>query len=340
MGFETAATENGRRLGNVLRFAGTVIEFSKRRDLRDEYGYGEACDKNAVFALVKMFADKINADRMIGMAGGDLANDVSFEALVGVSVPRDISDAIYGLRAAGPDLGLVLRLGKDPLITGAGSPERLLWRITVTGGDGGSPWLEDDNHQTETWLPMGISFILEGRHSSEAGRLKGEGEISAGGGRDVCAGKVDRRRVMDASPLFGMIRFDGESWRRTGSGGFVVAAASFEFGCVFEIGRLLAENGLSFADKGGGVLCVNPALMSENTRKCLGQVRSRVMDERRERGPLDRFRAKRLGLPLRRLSVWEERGDDISLGALLQTAELLGVPLASLLPERSVPADV
>jgi hypothetical protein len=79
-------------------------------------------------------------------------------------------------------------------------------------------------------MPFGIAWVGGGNHSIMTGIVRGEGQITT----DL---------VYDLSELFSLVRFDGTSFIRLSDGEEIAFVKDFEFGAIFEIGRLIHEKG-------------------------------------------------------------------------------------------------
>jgi len=131
-----------------------------------------------------------------------------------------------------------IHLATDPVLTFPWVHGRLVDSLTSIGSPD-EPWEEDrENHRVALILPVGVSFFYNGLHSSFAGMLKREGAIKFS--------KDCYHQILDISPLFELLRFDGTTYIIKETGEIAGKAMSFEFGCIFEIGRLLNERGICF----------------------------------------------------------------------------------------------
>ena len=91
-------------------------------------------------------------------------------------------------------------------------------------------------------MPLGITFVEEGNHSIETGIIKCVGSLSFDKSKYNCS-------VFDISPLYQQIYFDG-IYYRTIRNNEIVEKTEFEYGCLFEIGRLLSlQTDIQFKEK-------------------------------------------------------------------------------------------
>jgi hypothetical protein len=233
------------RLGMLLNLTKEIIEYNDKRKNRGSGRY----DGRAPFMVVKTLADKINADNALALAetGKPLySDDVGGEQVLSLMVKkpflgfedivRDTTDGAMSLLREQR-----IRLGHDPAISLVYNRDSFAGAMSDIGSDAGEPWKEDPkNHHAVLFLEMGLTVFTHGVHSAHCGIAKAEGEITVG------ALKCNERRICDISPLYKVLRFDGENWCREKNGTPVTPAVCFEFGAIFEIGRLLMEKGISF----------------------------------------------------------------------------------------------
>ena len=79
--------------------------------------------------------------------------------------------------------------------------------------------------------PIGLTIVYNGNHSSLSGILKGEGTIQA-------------NQTYDLVPTYDYMYFDGIYFRNKINDEKLYKVERFEIGALYEIGRLLAENGI------------------------------------------------------------------------------------------------
>ncbi len=96
----------------------------------------------------------------------------------------------------------------------------------------GGEWMQDKNHRPEVILPFGFAFLDGGNHSIMAGIVQGQGQLTA-------------KSVYDISGLLNHVYFDGVHYRRMDTDEVLSKALNFEFGAIFEIGRLMVKHGVS-----------------------------------------------------------------------------------------------
>lgn len=128
-----------------------------------------------------------------------------------------------------------IHLCKDVILPWPWARSRLIKSITRTGkGRARGPWKQDfSNHSTELWLPFGITWVNGGNHSIAAGIIQGEGVI-----------KPDY--IFDISQVYEHIFCDGLYYRRISDNSIISVAQNIEFAAIFEIGRIMVQNSISF----------------------------------------------------------------------------------------------
>lgn len=96
------------------------------------------------------------------------------------------------------------------------------------------PWTQVNiYHVVELWLPLGIVWVHRGSHSIAAGIIKGEGIIQT-------------YNVFDISAIYDHVHCDGVNYYRTEDQSIITPVENVEFAAIFEIGRLLKANSISF----------------------------------------------------------------------------------------------
>lgn len=217
------------KLSNILLFA--------------KYIGWDSCDKDEnglypVHHFIKLLARRIISDRIMLMtetfhceinAVNDVERFYSNDSFSGIEW-LDYCEKI--------DTDVEIDLDTFPIITGVWRLERLA-KAVKTYGSKEKPWEEKTaNHEVNFYLPMGVVVSTQGHHSITAGDTKGVGKIHIH--------KGSNHKIYNMSALYDIIRFDGENYISKKTGEFITKAASFEFGCIFEIGRLLYENDVDF----------------------------------------------------------------------------------------------
>lgn len=215
-----------KRFNNVMSFAQCLIENS-----------GEYKNK-AAFELMKAYSDKIINDNALEVVSREykMKEDFGFLCLMfGSNKTNDKDYAEISRRLqckAGITGSINISLSKSPVITEVWSSHRLSDSLCRIKGD----WHQTPWHHFTLYLPVGILFVhTNGNHSVYAGCLRRLGCIT-----------VTEDDICDMGSLYEYLMFDGVHYRKVCDNSVVGRAYSFEFGCMFEIGRLIYENNLSY----------------------------------------------------------------------------------------------
>lgn len=96
-------------------------------------------------------------------------------------------------------------------------------------------WKQDyNNHFVDVWLPMGIAWVNGGNHSITVGIVQG--------------GELEPDYYSDISKVYKYVKCDGENFIDINSGINLSKVKSPEFAAIFEIGRMMVDNNISFID--------------------------------------------------------------------------------------------
>lgn len=113
--------------------------------------------------------------------------------------------------------------------------KKLLESLAYIGeGRDWGPWRQDDNHDIELWLPLGIAWARSGDHSLVPFLLDEGAEIIP-------------TDVLDISGVYDYVFCDGRYYRRVEDKSVISMVKCAETAILFEVGRLMVENGLPFA---------------------------------------------------------------------------------------------
>ena len=219
-----------KELNAVLDFAENLIEINNS----NECDFGGKKDNSAIFSYIKHICDVINTNNTFRIIKEKCENKTYIledDILFGDTPNK--SDIISPFK---------VYLGKDSVISSAKDFGKMEYVFKHIGGNG-VPWQEDKiNHSYRLIMPLGITFVEEGNHSIETGIIKCVGSLSFDKSKYNCS-------VFDISPLYQQIYFDG-IYYRTIRNNEIVEKTEFEYGCLFEIGRLLSlQTDIQFKEK-------------------------------------------------------------------------------------------
>lgn len=196
-----------------------------------------AADPLGLSTMVRLIAAPLHARAMASAA---------YQPLHKARSAFDLSDFI-GLTSVTPD-GLSaeslirrsipgryrLRLGRDPILSVPWKRPCLANAVANIGHARRlGQWRARSNHKVELLLPFGLGLVHGGNHSLAAGIANAEGTVIA-------------QDVTDLSPLYEHLRYDGMSMVRTHDGCRLWEPIEEEFGILFEIGRLMVEQGVRY----------------------------------------------------------------------------------------------
>ncbi|MCL2016701.1 MAG: hypothetical protein FWG68_10700 [Defluviitaleaceae bacterium] len=210
-------------------------------------------DKHDIFYLSKLFANQIifndiektlvdneHTDNGYIKRFFDFSSEKSH-------IWRDLDKKFY--QPFSTEQPLILNLKDTPTISNVwparptGGQKSRLARGIAEIGTPKSQWKEQDGekHKASLFLPMGLLVVTEsGNHSIATGVLKSSGNIRIGGDT--------RRKIYDMSELYTFMYFDGVFYRKKADNSIICGTKSFEFGAIFEIGRIVHEYDISFVD--------------------------------------------------------------------------------------------
>lgn len=234
------------RLNNLLDFSRRLIAGGKNNQKSPK----------EVFTLIKMLVDKISCENICEVIESKNTLNHNYELIgfnelsIGYFEKRGLLSKIFNWQADIRDISkiselvsplleieekITISLSKDPVLPAVWKSERLC-DCLLNIGTSSVRWKEDKiNHFVSVWLPMGITLVNNGNHSIATGILKQEGELVLGSGTN--------HEIYDISELYNFMYFDGIYYCAVQNGRRICRARNFDFGCIFEIGRLLCESG-------------------------------------------------------------------------------------------------
>lgn len=261
MDFENDCTEldNAAKLRKILDFAWCVGWGDQSKDANGLY---------PIHNLIRIFADKISYERFTRTIYAETLKPTDIEEFCGHRLFTANRNAFYSITdirrgsLSDPQLSsywlkehiiiadMKLNLNAIPLLCNSWSVEKLENSFKKVG-TAKNTWKENCNtHEVMVLLPFGLTIPTnDGRHSIETGRVKGCGELTITS--EPTANVNAHNKVIDLSFLYDKIEFDGQNYVSRIGKPEKCLAASFEFGVIFEIGRILYENDVDFL----GVKC-------------------------------------------------------------------------------------
>lgn len=240
---------NKARLRNIKDFAKNVIdpkEFNYFDVKNPKYN-----DPASIFFVVKTLTDRIVYDNVFSLFAENKPSknkpgcgNFCFEHFFNASTINEEAKEYVQVCLANKiesDEPVVLKLADTPMITSPFRAERLSEKWSVLGTDA-VPWEEQSGIErpyVNLFLPLGVCFVGDnGNHSVTIGMIKATGEITVG--------KNTHHNIYDISALYDFMYFDGYYYRHRRDDTILSVSNSFEFGAIFEIGRIIKENNIKF----------------------------------------------------------------------------------------------
>lgn len=223
---------NAQRLNVVISISTAILERCK-----DDY--------TPIFTYIKIFSDKMVLDGIVDLLSSNKRSpiegipyffiDNDYNKKTQYKIRETISKAFEWIDVP---IHTSIDLSTSPIINFPWSHKRLI-RSFIDIGTPDNPWEEDfRNHDVRLVLPMGLTYVVAGTHSTFTGMMKRKGII------DISPDS--HHHVMDISSLFSILRFNGTNYIIEGTDEIAGTSTSFEFGCIFEIGRLLYQRGICY----------------------------------------------------------------------------------------------
>ena len=214
---------NKKRLENLLRFSQDIVN--------NNYSHTAA----AIFHIIKILTDRINSTQCIDRLCENLDDNI---------FPEDISDDFitdtkYEVIIDKP---LTIFLNRNPVLVNLKDRDKIIDNL-ITVGTKENKWKQNtstgtDKHCFNLFLPIGVTDICEGNHSAFSGIVKGVGELTFNP-------KDSEQKVFDISYLYDKIYYDGYHYRDIKSNKRI-GSVPYEYGCIFEIGRIISKSNISF----------------------------------------------------------------------------------------------
>lgn len=129
---------------------------------------------------------------------------------------------------------LSICLNHDAVLPFPWEPTRFTNCLTYIGTDVNEPFLfQPNNHFSKLILPLGLTIIYNGNHSTTCGIIKGEGFIEV-------------KEIVDNSENCDNFYFDGTYICRNSDNSKIHKIKQFEYGVLFELSRLIHTYNIDF----------------------------------------------------------------------------------------------
>lgn len=215
--FKNNKADNQQRLNAVLA---KVELLAQSNDIRSH---------KTVFYIIKIYADYINSVANTKLLQGETAEDILNDmVLTNTSYPFTLNHSYN------------IELGRFPIVTTIWNENSQI-RTPAEVGNKDNEWKENPiSHFYKLFLPVGLIVVFNGNHSINSGIIKATGFL------EISPSKPNLS-VYDISPLYHKIYFNGDSYIEK-STDRKICKTKFEYGCIFEIGRIMNKYNISFLD--------------------------------------------------------------------------------------------
>ena len=228
--------KRAEEFNNIMDFANSVL---KEFNTRKQYGYNEIeVKENPLIDVIRVLGKKLQTEYLTYLLSTEevstkdniVARRVMFETFTPINENGLKLDSL--MKEIQSDKKIFLN--KDVVLPWAWERTRLINCIARIGeGRHCGKWEQDNNHTTELWLPMGITWVSSGNHSISTGIIQGDGVLAP-------------TKIYDMSQIYDYIYCDGIYYRLKFDNSIFQSVSNVEFAAIFEIGRLMIENNISF----------------------------------------------------------------------------------------------
>lgn len=219
---ERESIEKKEKLDNVLKIADKLIKQKNIKDVRE----------SPVYSLIRAISNLHLYDIVRELYEGEDVTDIQS---IYNDVGRYLNSSVTFNNSKSFKLGkseIDINLSKDAVLVCAWSEERFINALLKIGKNVGNKFeYKKINHMATYIYPLGLAIVYNGNHSILSGILKGEGVIQA-------------NQTYDLEPTYDYMYFDGVYFRNKDNDEVIYKVRRFEIGILYEIGRLLAENGI------------------------------------------------------------------------------------------------
>lgn len=209
------------RLERLLDFASDCLENVHR--------------KETLFYLVKIYADKLNICRNDEL----ITYPDESSKFWGSKEKFDVFEDFFV--ANGKEVSFehpfTISLTKNAVISNV-RKKKSLYETLDEIGKPENPWVVTTDHSYRLFLPFGVTEVYDGNHSANCGKIKGEGILTFPNKNNVS-------EIFDISSLYGRYYFNGVDFCSYADKKDKVRT-SFEIGCIYELGRIINDNGIQF----------------------------------------------------------------------------------------------
>lgn len=222
---------------SIMRFSRSVLDQSK--DFKKSNERLKEENKHPLIDVVRLIGRQLQSQYLTNLL---YERDVS---LIPILSPEEVLfDPSAWISKDGTNFEDVMRelktdkvisLNRDLVLPWSWKKSRLVTCIAQIGeGRRSGEWRQDhNNHYVNLWLPMGIAWVGSGNHSISTGIIQGKGHIIP-------------ENVYDISIVYEYVYCDGVNYYRKEDGSIISPVMNAEFAAIFEIGRIMTENSISY----------------------------------------------------------------------------------------------
>lgn len=225
----------------LLYFANEIIR--KANEYENGYFKEYIYEYHPIFKYINVLTDRIQTKYLCELIENDFDNEYSNGKFkIENTFPITEKNKLILLK---DKKEIKIELGKDPTLSAPWRKDRLLKCFVTIGSEikyiekayntkEKASWKQhNQNHVSTLYMPMGVTIMANGYHSSATGILKKEGIV-----------EVDE--IIDLSDTYDTIKFNGEYFINIESNEKICKPSFYEFGIIYEIGRLIKEKGITF----------------------------------------------------------------------------------------------
>ena len=213
--FKNKKADNRQKLNAVLA---KIELLAQSDDIRNH---------KTIFYIIKIYADYINSLTNTKLLQGEKTDSILNDmVLTNDSYPFTLNHSYN------------IELGRFPIVTTIWNENSQI-RTLAQVGNNDNEWKEKPiNHYYKLFLPVGLIVVYNGNHSINSGIIKASGFL------EIYPNKPNLS-VYDISPLYHKIYFNGDIYIEK-STNRKICETEFEYGCMFEIGRIMNKYNISF----------------------------------------------------------------------------------------------
>lgn len=229
---DTSVHDQKERFNNILDFAKLIIKKSNYIQAQ-----GSKYTEHPLINVIRLLGREIQAKYLIHLVSATevsalqtITPDLLFFCCNTVisNDGKTFNDIIFEVKN-----NKEIYLSKDLILPSCWNRESLSWCFTNIGEGKPSGAFKQWHHTVKLWLPIGITWVSNGNHSIYTGIIQGEGIIKP-------------QSTYDMSEVYDYVRCDGLNYIRIDNNSIITPVNNLEFAAIFEIGRLMKENSISF----------------------------------------------------------------------------------------------